>query len=90
MYLRVDTRRVPPTVEMCEQEDLTAFKVVLVTSTHTWVKPDTLTNLAGRAEDDAWQDKLAEMIAYAERKGWTDEQGRVRAHVETTAGDGVA
>ena len=37
---------------------------------------------AGRV-DVGWEDGLAGMLAYAERKGWTDaEQRSVRAHVE--------
>ena len=82
MYLRIDTRTVPPRVEVCEPEDFTAFKVVVVTATHSWVNPADLSALAGRAGDDEWQRKLAAMIGYAESKGWTDEAGRIRAHVE--------
>lgn len=82
MYLRVDTQHVPPTVEVCDQEDFTNFKVVVTTATHAWVDPRSLTELAGRASDTAWQDKLGRMISYAETKGWLDAQGHVRAHVE--------
>ncbi|MEU6371598.1 hypothetical protein [Streptomyces sp. NPDC046909] len=83
MYLRVDLQEVPPLVEVHEPEDFTSFKVVLVPSTHTWVEPEALTRLAGRARDDAWRERLAAMTAYARRQGWTDGQGRLRAHVET-------
>jgi hypothetical protein len=40
------------------------------------------TAAAGRVGAD-WEDGLAGMLAYAERKGWTDNtHGWVRAHVE--------
>lgn len=34
----------------------------------------------------SWEQDLAGMVAYAARKGWTDESGtRIRAHIERTA-----
>ncbi|MEV5843541.1 hypothetical protein AB0M32_16420 [Streptomyces sp. NPDC051985] len=82
MYLRVDIRQVPPAVEVCERDDFTEFKVVLAAAAHAWVEPGVLAELAGRAEDLAWRDKLEAMVSYARSKGWADERGRVRAHVE--------
>ena len=82
MYLRVDTRSTPPHVELCEPEDFTAFKVVVVTAAHSWVDPSDLAELAGRSGDAEWQQKLTGMIGYAQSKGWIDEAGRIRAHVE--------
>ena len=83
MYLRIDPRTTPPLVEVVEPDDITSFKVVVVTPAHSWVDPADLTALAGRADDPDWQQKLAGMISYAESKGWLDEQGRIRAHLET-------
>jgi hypothetical protein len=83
MYLRIDTRTTPPLVEVMEPDDFTSFKVVVLTPSHSWVEPGGLAALAGRADDPDWQQKLAGMISYAESKGWLDEQGRIRAHVET-------
>lgn len=83
MYLRVDTRATPPLVEVVEPDDFSAFKVVIVTSSHSWVEPNELAALAGRADDPDWQRQLAGMMSYAQSKGWLDEQGRIRAHVET-------
>ncbi|MCV7356647.1 hypothetical protein [Mycolicibacterium fluoranthenivorans] len=82
MYLRVDTRTTPPDVQVCEPEDFTAFKVVVVTAAHSWVDPADLSELAGRGGDAEWQQKLAAMIDFARSKGWTDESGRIRAHIE--------
>lgn len=86
MYLRIDPSTTPPLVEVVEPEDFTAFKVVVVTTAHSWVNPADLTALAGRADDPDWQQKLAGMVSYAGSKGWLDEQGRIRAHVETQDG----
>jgi hypothetical protein len=82
MYLRIDTSVIPPLVEVVEPDDFTSFKVVVGTTSHTWVDPSGLAALAGRAGDADWQDKLDGMVGYAETKGWLDEQGRLRAHVE--------
>lgn len=82
MYLRIDTQVTPPAVDIVEPEDFTAFKVVVVTPPHSWVDPAELAGLAGRADDADWLEKLAAMISYAGTKGWLDEQGRIRAHVE--------
>ena len=82
MYLRIDTRVTPPHVQLCEPEDFTAFKVVVVTAKHSWVDPGDLTELAGRGGDAQWHQNLAAMIGYARSKGWTDDTGRIRAHVE--------
>jgi hypothetical protein len=83
MILRVDTQTTPPLVEVAEADDFTSFKVVVRTPSHSWVDPTDLAALAGRTDDPDWQQKLAGMVAYAGSKGWLDEQGRIRAHVET-------
>lgn len=83
MYLRIDSRTIPPLVEVVEPEDFTSFTVVVVRPSHSWVDPADLTALAGRTEDPEWQQKLAGMVTYADSQGWLDERGRIRAHVET-------
>lgn len=83
MFLHIDTSTTPPLIEVVDPDDFTAFKVVVATASHSWVSPDDLTELAGRADDPDWQRKLAGMITYADSKGWLDEHGRIRAHVET-------
>ncbi len=84
MYLHIDPTEVPPAVEVREPDDFTAFKVVVEVPEHAWIVPDVLTALAGRGDDDAWRQNLAGMLAYAASKGWCDDAGRVRAHVEVT------
>ncbi len=82
MYLHVDPSHVPPVVEVREPDDFKAFKVVIEVPEHSWIAPDVLTELAGRGDDEEWRQQLAAMLAYAAGKGWCDEAGRVRAHVE--------
>ena len=84
MYLHVDPTQVPPTVEVREPDDFKAFKVVIEVPEHAWIAPGLVTELSGRGDDDEWRQNLAGMLAYAASKGWCDEAGRVRAHVEVT------
>ncbi len=50
-----------------------------------WVCPDALRRLAPRGEDAGWQQGFARMVAFAETRGWVDQAGRVRAHIEADA-----
>lgn len=84
MYLHIDPTEIPPAVEVREADDFTAFKVVVEVPEHAWITPHALTALAGRGDDDEWRQNLAGMLAYAASKGWCDDAGRVRAHVEVT------
>ena len=45
---------------------------------------ETLADPAHR-EDPAWQAGLTAMADYAEKHGWTDDAGRIRAHIERAA-----
>jgi hypothetical protein len=50
---------------------------------HVFVTTESLADLAGsRAADQDWQSGLAKMTAYAQSKGWVDEQGGIRAHIQ--------
>jgi hypothetical protein len=50
---------------------------------HVFVAPDAVSALAGEtAADPAWAEGFAGMVGYATSKGWTDADGRIRAHVE--------
>jgi hypothetical protein len=52
---------------------------------HVYVPVDAIRRYAQGHVDAGWEQDLAGMVAYATRKGWTDETGtRVRAHVEHT------
>jgi hypothetical protein len=82
VYLRVDVGQVPPVVELRDHEDFTTFKVCVQAPPHAWVEPAALTQVAGRTGDAAWQRKLADMVSYAQTRGWLDDHGRVRAHLE--------
>ncbi|GAA4127029.1 hypothetical protein [Actinomadura keratinilytica] len=51
-----------------------------------WIDPALLTELAGE-RDEAWAQKFAD-IAFAAGKGWVDDRGRLRAHIEVDTGEG--
>ena len=69
-------------VALAEPDVFTAFDAVVEVPAHLWVLPEVLLSLAGpRADDREWRDKYDAMVAFATSKGWTDEQGRIRAHV---------
>lgn len=54
------------------------------TGEHAFVTRAGLEALAGdRASDADWQSSLDAMLGYADSKGWTDDSGAVRAHLET-------
>lgn len=82
MYLLVDTSVMPPSVELCEPDGFSSFRVAVTTASHVWIDPGLLSGLMGDTADDAWEQKLAGMVAYAAGKGWLDDQGRLRAHIE--------
>jgi hypothetical protein len=48
---------------------------------HAWLDPAAVTALAGEV-GQRWRADFDAMIAYAASKGWTDDGGRVRAHIE--------
>lgn len=56
---------------------------------HVFIPVEAIRRYADGHVDAEWEQALAGMIAYATSKGWTDETGRVRAHVEhvTPQGD---
>jgi hypothetical protein len=51
--------------------------------THVMVRVEAIRRFAAGRVGDGWESDLAGMLAYATKKGWTDESGEhVRAHVE--------
>jgi hypothetical protein len=82
VIIDVDLTAVPPTISLLEPDDLTSFSV-RARGEHAFVDRGTLIALAGeRANDAAWLERLDKMLAYAASKGWADESGRTRAHIE--------
>lgn len=49
---------------------------------HAWVRPDALRALSPHAGQSDWEKGFASMLRFAAQHGWTDGQGRVRAHIE--------
>jgi hypothetical protein len=59
---------------------LTGLGVVDADGGHAMLDADAVRGLANAG--DAWSADFGAMVEYARSKGWTDEQGRVRAHLE--------
>lgn len=67
---------------LVEPEVFTSFDVQIDVPTHLWLHPDDIAALAGElGQDAAWRQKLTGMARYAATQGWTDDEGRIRAHV---------
>jgi hypothetical protein len=64
---------------------LTGIGVVDADGGHAMLDADAVRRLAGATTGDAWTVEFDNMVEYARAKGWTDEQGRVRAHLEWQA-----
>ncbi len=47
-----------------------------------WVSEAALRRMAPRAADPAWAEGFARMLAFARSRGWVDEAGGIRAHLE--------
>ncbi|WP_431283661.1 hypothetical protein ACQW02_02275 [Humitalea sp. 24SJ18S-53] len=48
-----------------------------------WVAEAALRALAPRGGDPDWEAGLAGMIGFARSRGWVDDQGGIRAHIES-------
>ena len=50
---------------------------------HVFVDVEVLLHFAAdRSSDPLWKEQFDEMANYAQSHGWTDDLGRIRAHVE--------
>jgi hypothetical protein len=50
---------------------------------HAYLRPDAVAALSGEGAAEAgWRKRFDGMLAYAAAKGWADERGDVRAHIE--------
>jgi hypothetical protein len=96
MFLRVDTAA--GRSELCDADDLQRLSVQLdggddaaatslalasfgrLDGEHAWLRVDALRE-AG-PDDPAWRQRFDAMIDFAGSKGWTDDAGAVRAHIE--------
>ncbi|WZH52334.1 MAG: hypothetical protein PIR53_20275 [Nocardioides alkalitolerans] len=90
MRIVSDHGEVPARTVLEETGSFDAFSIEIRVPSHTWVDRDILCELAGDAVDRAWLDRLDTMVAYAERQGWVDDRGRIRAHLEVVQADVVA
>jgi hypothetical protein len=51
---------------------------------HLWVEPRVI-EAAAAEPSDAWAEGFTAMCGYAAAHGWTDVEGRIRAHLVATA-----
>ena len=65
---------------------LTGLGAVDADGEHAMLDADAVRRLAGATDGDAWTADFDAMVEYARSKGWTDDQGRVRAHLEWRTG----
>lgn len=49
---------------------------------HVWLDGEAVKRLAGPEVADTWHTEFDNMVQYAQSKGWTDDAGRIRAHIE--------
>lgn len=49
---------------------------------HVWVRPDAIRALTPHAGEPQWAKDFATMLDVANRYGWVDDAGRIRAHIE--------
>jgi hypothetical protein len=49
---------------------------------HVWLDPVAVKRLAGDGAGPEWVGQFDGMIEFARSKGWVDQAGRVRAHIE--------
>lgn len=63
-------------------ESLRCAGLGVVVANHAFIEPDALRRLAPRSARN-WLSDLEAMIEFADQHGWTDEQGRLRAHIES-------
>ena len=58
---------------------LAAAGAGIIDAGHAWISERWLRAQNG---DAAWQEGLGKVVDYARSKGWVDENGRIRAHIE--------
>ena len=95
MYIQVDQ---DGPVTLADADNFRAFSVVsngvreklgealsglgTVDGDHAWLDAGAVKNLAGDGVGEQWHADFDAMVEFARSKGWTDDDGRVRAHVE--------
>jgi hypothetical protein len=69
-------------VELGRSPALAAVGQLDTDGQHVWLDPARLKELAAPDGDAEWAAGFDAMVSYATAKGWTDDHGRLRAHVE--------
>jgi hypothetical protein len=83
MRIDLDLATFRPDATLADADDFTSFAVAATRVEHVYIPVAELERLAGdRAHDPEWRAGLERMLAYAQSKGWTRQDGAIRAHVE--------
>lgn len=80
-----DFKRFSVAVDPVLQQDLPAAVAPigdLADDAHVWVRPDAVRVLSPLAGKPDWEQQFQAMIGFAKKHGWTDDLGRIRAHIE--------
>lgn len=54
----------------------------VVEGEHAFLDAEAVKGLPGAGGTEEWRTGFDEMVGYARSKGWVDDAGRVRAHIE--------
>lgn len=86
MRFVIEHGTVPPLIRLEDADVFDTFSIAVVLPSHAWVDPATVAELAG-PQDDGWSEQLRGMLDVAERYGWLDAEGRIRAHITVLGPD---
>jgi hypothetical protein len=82
MIIDVDLTSVPPVVSLRDPDDFASFRIV-ARGGHAYIDRTVLLALVGaRSDDPDWVEHTDAMLAFAASKGWVNDAGATRAHVE--------
>ena len=54
---------------------------------HGWISPSVIRSLSPLAMTAEWEAAFTAMVAFATQRGWTDQDGNLRAHIEYVTSD---
>lgn len=69
--------------DLHDAENFTALKAVARRVEHVWLTREEIERLAGgRSQEPTWREQFERMLEYAASKGWVNESGAIRVHVD--------
>lgn len=86
MIIDIDLSDVPPRTSLRDPDTMDEFSIVVKVPDHGWVSAEVLAELAGPVATSSWLEAVGRMCEYAASRGWTDDSGRLRAHIVVEQG----